>query len=64
MIIQCRKRDANGDTTNSFDFFQKSWSEYKFGFGDIGTDYWIGLEDLYEMTSGDSTWKLKVGTVW
>ena len=60
IVIQCRKRDPDGKTTNDFDFFQKSWEEYKSGFGEIGSDYWVGLETIHELTSGPETWKLQV----
>ena len=60
VVVQCRKRNSNGETNNDYNFFEKSWESYKNGFGDIETDYWVGLESLYEMTSEDLTWKLEV----
>ena len=61
MVVQCRKRDKNGETTNDFGFFQKGWNEYKTGFGEIGSDYWIGLDTLHNMTSiEDTVWRLEV----
>ena len=66
MIIQCRKRDSNGLTENDLDFFDKKWAEYKSGFGDIKTDYWIGLEEIYNLTKSENglTWRLEVGRIW
>ena len=61
VIVQCRKRNSKGETENGYNFFDKTWESYKNGFGEIGTDYWVGLESLYEMTSQDLTWKLEVG---
>ena len=61
MVVQCRKRDKNGETTNDFGFFQKGWADYKAGFGEIGSDYWIGLDLLHNMTSiEDTTSRLEV----
>ena len=58
--MQCRKRNSNGETTNDFGFFNKDWEAYKNGFGDIGSDYWIGLEILHNITSSsDTTWRMQ-----
>ena len=59
IVIQCRKRDGSGLTTNPLDYFQKTWDEYKSGFGDIGSDYWIGLDTLYNLTA-TTDWSLRV----
>ena len=60
IVIQCRKRNPDGETLNDWDFFQKPWIDYKSGFGEIGSDFWIGLETIHELTSGPETWKLQV----
>ena len=61
LVIQCRKRNAAGDTSSPLEYFQKGWSEYKEGFGDIESDYWVGLETLHNMTSIEgTTWRLEV----
>ncbi|KAI0225988.1 hypothetical protein LSAT2_023299 [Lamellibrachia satsuma] len=31
--------------------FNKTWDQYKTGFGDISGDFWLGLEKLYQITS-------------
>ena len=42
-------------------YFDKSWSEYKYGFGSLSSDYWIGLEELYNLTNTQGqTWGLEV----
>ena len=61
LVIQCRKRNNNGETENSLGFFQRPWSEYRDGFGELKSDYWLGLERLHNITSNSgSTWSLEV----
>lgn len=31
--------------------FVRGWNEYKNGFGNVGSEYWMGLENIYELTS-------------
>lgn len=51
IIIQ---RRSKGDT----DFFQ-GWDEYKRGFGTLETDFWLGNDNIHELTS-QGTWELYV----
>ena len=61
LVVQCRKRNMAGATTNSLEYFQRPWNDYKEGFGDLGSDYWIGLDTLHNMTAiPDTTWRLEV----
>jgi hypothetical protein len=31
-------------------FFQRTWAEFKAGFGNISGNYWIGNEQLHQLT--------------
>lgn len=31
--------------------FDRSWNEYKEGFGDLHTEYWLGNEHIHDLTS-------------
>lgn len=45
LVIQ-RRFDGSQD-------FYRSWAEYRNGFGQLGGDYFIGLETLYRLTSSE-----------
>ena len=53
MVIQ---RRSNG----AVHFHNKSWNDYKTGFGDYLGEYWMGLEKLHEITTSGS-YELHVG---
>jgi Fibrinogen beta and gamma chains, C-terminal globular domain len=36
--------------STTFDW-NRTWEDYKTGFGKLGSDYWFGLEKLYQLTS-------------
>ena len=41
--------------------FNKGWSEYRNEFGSLSNDYWIGLDQLYNLTNTQGkTWGLEV----
>ena len=46
IIIQ---RRTNGDVD-----FYRNWDEYKTGFGDLHTDFWLGNENIHQITSSGS----------
>ena len=65
LVIQRRSASKSYDSCDSApcadDYFDKSWSEYKYGFGSLSSDYWIGLEELYNLTNTQGqTWGLEV----
>ena len=39
--------------------YNRTWADYKAGFGAWSSDYWLGLEKLYRMTS-QGTWRLRI----
>jgi len=43
--------------TGNNDFFNRSWQEFKVGFGNASDDYWIGNERLHQLTK-DGKYKL------
>jgi len=40
-------------------FFQRTWAEFKQGFGDVNGNYWIGNDRLHELTK-NGVYKLRV----
>ena len=65
LVIQRRsasKSYGSRDSSPCVDkYFDKSWSEYKSGFGSLSSDYWIGLEELYNLTNTQGkVWGLEV----
>lgn len=38
--------------------FNKTWQEYKHGFGDITNEHWLGFEKIYQLTSQNQTYTL------
>ncbi|KAK5604224.1 hypothetical protein CRENBAI_020989 [Crenichthys baileyi] len=50
-------------TVNSSVDFDRTWDEYKNGFGDVAGDHWLGNEYLYQLTRGPARYKLGVKLV-
>jgi len=44
--------------TGNNNFFNRSWQEFKVGFGNASDDYWIGNERLHQLTK-DGKYKLR-----
>ena len=66
IIIQRRSAsnsyDCGSDPSPCADkTFNKGWSEYRNEFGSLSNDYWIGLDQLYNLTNTQGkTWGLEV----
>lgn len=50
-------------TVNSTVDFDRTWAEYKLGFGDITGDHWLGNEYLHQLTRGPARYVLGVKLV-
>ncbi|KAM8834286.1 fibrinogen-like protein 1-like protein [Synchiropus picturatus] len=50
-------------TNNSSTNFDRTWAEYKRGFGDLTGDHWLGNEHLHQLTRGPGRYKLGVKLV-
>ena len=40
--------------------FNRSWDDYRNGFGQYNDNYWLGNEKVYQLTTSSSIWKLRV----
>ena len=40
--------------------FNRGWSDYKHGFGDVARNMWIGLENMHSLAGLDSTTTLRI----
>ncbi|KAJ8310976.1 hypothetical protein KUTeg_011471 [Tegillarca granosa] len=65
MNVWCDMETDNGGWTiiqRRFDGsvnFKRSWDEYTFGFGNANSEYWIGLENMYQMAA-HSNYSLRI----
>ena len=51
LVIQ--RRFKTGDLS-----FNRTWVDYKFGFGDITAEHWLGLERIHQLTNQNHTYML------
>ncbi|KAK2139737.1 hypothetical protein LSH36_1632g00019 [Paralvinella palmiformis] len=47
-ILLMRRQDG------SIDFTNKQWNEYKYGFGQLGEEFWLGNEIIHSLTTTSS----------
>ncbi|XP_065052533.1 techylectin-like protein [Rhopilema esculentum] len=66
MIVNCDMETDGGGWTviqrridGSTDY-QRGWSDYKDGFGDVGKNMWIGLENMHYLASPDASTTLRI----
>ena len=52
IVIQRNKKD-------SVVSFKKNWTDYEKGFGDLNTEFWYGLENIYFLTQRGQ-WEMRV----
>ena len=58
VIIQ-RRDDYGGHREN----FDRSWAQYKHGFGDRNKEFWLGNEQIHQLTkSGDKKLRVELGS--
>ena len=52
IVIQRNKKDSQMN-------FNLNWTEYEEGFGDLNTEFWYGLKEVYCLTQRDQ-WEMRV----
>ena len=52
IVIQRNKKDSSVN-------FNRSWTDYEEGFGDLNTKFWYGLENIHFLTSYGK-WEMRV----
>ena len=52
IVIQRNKKDSSVN-------FNKNWTDYEKGFGDLNTEFWYGLESMYCLTQRGQ-WEIRV----
>ncbi len=52
IVIQ-RRQDGSID-------FNRTWEEYRDGFGDLSGEFWLGNENLHNLTESNGPWQLRV----
>ncbi|GAB1608070.1 angiopoietin-related protein 1-like [Argonauta hians] len=62
--VECEFKDGKAWTliqkrTNGAVDFYRNWEDYKQGFGDMGTEYWLGNEKIYYL-SVQATYELQI----
>ena len=64
--VYCDMNTANGgwiviqrNKRNSLVSFNKNWTDYEEGFGDLNTEFWYGLDNIQFLTK-NGTWEMRV----
>ncbi|XP_076451777.1 microfibril-associated glycoprotein 4-like [Babylonia areolata] len=52
--IMQRKKRKNRES------FDRSWADYKDGFGNLEDDFWLGLEKIHKLTNVERSYKLRI----
>ena len=53
IVIQRNKKDSLVN-------FNRNWTDYEEGFGDLHTEFWYGLENVHFLTTKNRKWEMRV----
>ena len=57
LIIKVAQRRYDGSVN-----FNRSWADYKDGFGSMDGEFWLGNEILHKLTDTEGNWTIQFGT--
>ncbi|XP_008101522.1 fibrinogen-like protein 1-like protein [Anolis carolinensis] len=68
IAVYCNMQDGGWTviqhiTANSTVDFDRTWQDYKYGFGSIDDNYWLGNEYMHQLTSSPTPYTLRIKLV-